>query len=60
MVEIRSIGLSEHFATCPPEWIECMDGHLNEKYGGLRKYLRGIGVSEEEEGKLVRALGVGV
>lgn len=60
MVEIRSIGLSEHFATCPPEWIECMDGHLNEKYDGLGEYLRGIGVSAGEEGKLVRALGVGV
>ena len=37
-----------------------MDGHLKERYGGLGRYLRGIGVSEEEEGELVRVLGVGV
>ncbi|KAK0110793.1 hypothetical protein ONS96_002387 [Cadophora gregata f. sp. sojae] len=58
MVEIRSIGLSEHFATCPPDWIECMDGHLREKYGGLGRYLRRIGVSDEEEEELIRVLGV--
>ncbi|KAG4428047.1 hypothetical protein IFR05_016468, partial [Cadophora sp. M221] len=30
MVEIRSIGLSEEFATCPPEWVGCMERHLRE------------------------------
>ncbi|KAH6688233.1 tyrosine/serine protein phosphatase-like protein [Leptodontidium sp. MPI-SDFR-AT-0119] len=60
MVEIRSIGLSEEFATCPAEWVGCMERHLRERYGGLGKYLRGIGVSEEMEGEVVKNLGVGV
>lgn len=56
--EIRSIGLTEDFAGCPRDWIQCMDRHLEEKYGGLQAYLRRIGVREEQEAELVRLLGM--
>jgi protein-tyrosine phosphatase len=58
MKEIRSIGLDEHFATCPEDWVEKMEVHLNEKYGGIRKYCRSIGYSEEEEKELLQILQV--
>lgn len=56
MEEIRSIGLDEHFATCPEDWVEKMKTHLDEKYGGVRKYCRSIGFTEEEEEQLMDIL----
>jgi protein-tyrosine phosphatase len=56
LVEIRSIGLTEDFAGCPKEWVEEMEKHLSEKYGRVRKYCRGIGFTEVEEERLIRAL----
>lgn len=47
--EIRSIGLTEDFAGCPRDWIERMDGHLRERYGGVERYCEGIGFGEEEQ-----------
>lgn len=54
--EIRSIGLTEDFAGCPPDWIEKMEKHLDEKYEGVRKYCRSIGFSEEDEECLLKQL----
>lgn len=56
LVEIRSIGLSDDFASCPPDWIEKMEAHLQEKYGGVRGYCRSIGFEESEEEKLLGIL----
>ncbi len=56
LVEIRSIGLREDFAGCPADWIEKIEGHLNEKHGGLRQYCRSIGFSEAEEESLLSIL----
>lgn len=56
LVEIRSIGLTEDFAGCPKEWVEEMEKHLEEKYGGVRKYCRGIGFREVEEERLINGL----
>jgi protein-tyrosine phosphatase len=56
MVEIRSIGLTEEFAGCPADWIEKMDEHLRENYGGVVGYCEGIGFGEEEREKLVEIL----
>ena len=52
MKEITSIGLTEDFAGCPRDWIEKMDEHLREKYGGVEKYCEGIGFSKEEQDKM--------
>jgi len=56
MKEIRSIGLDEHFATCPEDWVEQMETHLDEKYSGVHKYCRSIGYTEEEEMELLQIL----
>jgi len=54
--EIRSIGLSDEFVGCPPEWCEKMEEHLREKYGGVKAYCESIGFKEEEQAELVRIL----
>lgn len=43
------------FAT-PPENVETLLGHLKEKYGGVREYLRECGVSDELAEKLKNRL----
>lgn len=45
--EIESIGLSERFAFCPPDVVERVHGHIQEKYGGVERYLQGAGVTAE-------------
>ncbi|CZT02583.1 uncharacterized protein RCO7_09425 [Rhynchosporium graminicola] len=55
--EIASIGLGEEFADCPGDWVEEQEKFLREKYGGLGKYLREIGVSEVQEEELRKVLG---
>lgn len=56
MKEISSIGLDEGFAGCPESWIEKMQEHLDVKYGGVWKYCRSIGFTEEEEENLLQIL----
>jgi len=58
LVEIRSIGLTDDFAGCPKDWIEKMDEHLQEKYGGVKEYCKSIGFEEEEQAELIRLLKV--
>ena len=50
--EIESIGLTEDFAGCPKDWIERMQQHLDEKYGGVEKYCVSIGFGKEDQRKL--------
>ncbi|KAF2810219.1 tyrosine/serine phosphatase-like protein [Mytilinidion resinicola] len=47
MKEIESIGLTEHFASCPPELVPEVLNHITEKYGSVEKYLLGVGVTTE-------------
>ena len=56
LVEIRSIGLTDDFAGCPKNWIEKMDEHLQEKYGGVKEYCKTIGFTEEEQAELIELL----
>lgn len=56
MKEIREIGLSEEFAGTPKDWIIKMKEHLDEKFGGVKRYLDSIGVNEEMQGRLVKIL----
>ena len=49
MVEIRSIGLDESFAQCPADFCERINGHLEQKYGGVRNYLASTGISETQQ-----------
>ncbi|XPS79309.1 Protein-tyrosine-phosphatase [Ascochyta lentis] len=48
MKEIDAIGLSEQFAVCPPGLAKEVHSHIQEKYGGVEKYLvEKVGVSNE-------------
>lgn len=48
MKEIGAIGLSEQFAVCPPGLAKEVHSHIQEKYGGVEKYLlEKVGVSSE-------------
>ncbi|KPI45524.1 uncharacterized protein AB675_788 [Cyphellophora attinorum] len=49
MKEIRSIGLDESFARCPPDFCPQIKEYLGAKYGGVREYMAGIGVSPEQQ-----------
>ena len=53
--EIRKVGLDETFAGCPAEFVETVVNHLDERYGGVEKYLTGIGVGAETQQR-VRAI----
>lgn len=43
--EVRSIGLPDEFADCPPDWIDKMVEHINKKYGSAERYLVQCGVT---------------
>jgi protein tyrosine/serine phosphatase len=49
MKEIRSIGLDEEFARCPPHFCRAMEEYLDSKYGGIRQFLTSIGVDEAQQ-----------
>lgn len=50
--EIRSIGLTEEFAGCPPGWTHKMIEHINEHYGSVEEYLLRCGVTKETQNKV--------
>lgn len=52
MKEIRSIGLDESFAQCPPEFCQSTLDHLNATYGGINSYLERIGVDADQQEKI--------
>jgi protein-tyrosine phosphatase len=54
--EIGSIGLSEQFAVCPPDVVKSVHSHIEEKYGGVEKYLEKAGVSKEKVDFIKRKL----
>lgn len=43
--EIASIGLSEHFCTCPRELVGKVHDHIESKYGDIAGYLDSVGVN---------------
>ena len=47
LAEIQAIGLSEDFAACPPDFAERIVVHIEEKYGGITKYLEYAGIQED-------------
>lgn len=49
MKEIKSIGLDETFAQCPPDFCPSIKEYLETKHGGIRKFLASIGVDEEQQ-----------
>lgn len=54
--ELAAMGLGEEFAGCPEGFVVSVVGFLEDTYGGIRKYLEAIGVSEEMRGAVRRKL----
>lgn len=52
MKEIASIGLSEHFTSCPPDLVRKVHEHLQSKYGGVESYLDSVGVNTEMQDRV--------
>lgn len=52
--EIHSIGLTDDFAGCSPDFVSAISGHITEKFGSINQYLLHIGVSEEIQEKIKR------
>ena len=50
--DIRKVGLDESFAGCPPDFVDKVVAHLGNRYGGVEKYLAGIGVGEDQQRKV--------
>ncbi|KAL4881494.1 protein-tyrosine phosphatase-like protein [Aspergillus karnatakaensis] len=46
MKEIRALGLDEEYTKCPPDFTQRITAFLNEKYGGVKKYLEFVGVED--------------
>jgi protein tyrosine/serine phosphatase len=44
--ELTHMGLGPEFAECAPGFIEEVKRYLDERYGGVRGYLRSIGVED--------------
>lgn len=56
MKEIRSIGLDEHFATCPPHLIAQVHDHIVNQYGSVEQYLEGCGVTQKMQDQVKAVL----
>lgn len=52
MKEIRSIGLDETFAKCPGDFVSEIATFVQSEFGGIKAYLRSIGVNEAMVGRL--------
>ncbi|KAI9894475.1 MAG: hypothetical protein M1814_003233 [Vezdaea aestivalis] len=55
--EIAEVGLSPDFADCDPKWAPEMVDCINDRWGGVRAYLRKIGVTEAEMERVVAIYG---
>jgi protein-tyrosine phosphatase len=51
MKEITSIGLDESFAKCPIDFTVKIEQYIQERYGGIEKYLQeiGVGVTQQQQ-----------
>lgn len=47
MREIRALGLGEDYTRCPPGFVDVTTQYLQDRYGGVRGYLSGIGIDAE-------------
>jgi protein tyrosine/serine phosphatase len=56
ILELGSMGLGPEFAGCAPGFVEEVKRYLDEKHGGVRGYLRSIGVGDEVMAQIRRLL----
>jgi len=57
LAEIRSIGLTEEWGSCPEGFIDDVATYLDDKHGGVEGYLDGIGFGKAERMAMVDVLG---
>lgn len=51
---IMRIGLSKEFAGCPEDFVQQLTNHVQERHGGIMKYLFSIGVELEAQKRIQR------
>lgn len=56
MREIRALGLGEDYTRCPPGFVVVTTQYLQDRYGGVRGYLNGIGIDAEMQEHIRRKL----
>ncbi|KAF3770704.1 hypothetical protein M406DRAFT_247366 [Cryphonectria parasitica EP155] len=54
--EIRAMGLSDEFGRTVKGFVQGVTAHLDDKYGGLDRYLDGIGFGEGDRAAVRRSL----
>ena len=54
--DIRKVGLNESFTACPPDFVDEVVKHLEDRYGGVSKYLTRIGVGDDQQRTVRRIL----
>ncbi|KAJ5818332.1 Glycoside hydrolase family 35 [Penicillium riverlandense] len=54
--EIRALGLDAEYTRCPPGFVEATTKYLDLRYGGVRRYLTGIGIDADMQGRIRRKL----
>ncbi|KAG8525493.1 uncharacterized protein KY384_009137 [Bacidia gigantensis] len=54
--EIADVGLGEEFAGCPVGFVEEMQSYIDEKYGGIKPYLKACGVETQQQESVVHNL----
>jgi protein-tyrosine phosphatase len=56
--DIRKVGLDDSFVGCPADFVEKVTKHLDDQYGGVEKYLTGIGVGSDVQHR-IRSIMIG-
>ncbi|RWA11237.1 hypothetical protein EKO27_g3860 [Xylaria grammica] len=57
VAEMMQIGLPPAWGDCPPNFVQRVRGHLDERYGGVEGYLDTIGFGPEDRARLVDVFG---
>lgn len=56
LAEIEDIGLTPEWGDCPPDFVARVAGHLQDRYGGVDRYLDGIGFGSQERDRFRKLL----
>lgn len=54
--ELAQIGLGEDYARTAPDFVERVIAEVNDRYGGIREYLRSIGVDDDVQDRVTTLL----
>jgi protein-tyrosine phosphatase len=54
--EIEALGLDAEYTRCPPGFVAATAEYLDRRYGGVQRYLAGIGIDADKQGRIRRKL----